>query len=85
MAYNEELAKRIRLALKLFPRSIFRDFQEKKMFGGLAFLYLGKMTVGIIKNDLMVIFFGKDGFDYINSIDKIEYEKHKCGNEIRRF
>ena len=24
------------------------------MFGGLAFLYRGKMTVGIIKNDLMV-------------------------------
>ncbi|MBT8179961.1 MAG: TfoX/Sxy family protein [Eudoraea sp.] len=54
MAYNEELAKRIRLALKLFPASIIKDFQEKKMFGGLAFLYRGKMTVGIIKNDLMV-------------------------------
>ena len=24
------------------------------MFGGLAFLYKGKMTVGIVKNDLMV-------------------------------
>lgn len=54
MAYNEELAKRIGLTLKLFPTSIFRDFQEKKMFGGLAFLYRGKMTVGIMKNDLMV-------------------------------
>jgi len=54
MAYDEELAKRIRLALKLFPTSTFEDFQEKKMFGGLAYLYQGKMTVGIIKNDLMV-------------------------------
>lgn len=54
MAYNEELASRIQLALKLFPKSTLEDFQEKKMFGGLAFLYKGKMTVGIIKNDLMV-------------------------------
>lgn len=54
MAYNEELSKRIRLAVKLFPASIYEDFHEKKMFGGLAFLYKGKMTVGIIKNNLMV-------------------------------
>jgi TfoX/Sxy family transcriptional regulator of competence genes len=54
MAYNEELASRTQLALKLFPKSTLKDFQEKKMFGGLAFLYKGKMTVGIIKNDLMV-------------------------------
>lgn len=54
MAYNEELANRVQLVLKLFPKSILEDFQEKKMFGGLAFLYKGKMTVGVIKNDLMV-------------------------------
>ena len=54
MPYNEELANRVQLALKLFPESIREDFQEKKMFGGLAFLFKGKMTVGIIKNDLMV-------------------------------
>jgi len=30
MAYNEELAKRIRLAVKLFPTPIYEDFQEKK-------------------------------------------------------
>ncbi|MGX1930542.1 TfoX/Sxy family protein [Flagellimonas sp. 2504JD4-2] len=50
MAYNEELAKRIRHATALFPE----DFAEKKMFGGVAFLYQGKMTVGPVKNDLMV-------------------------------
>lgn len=27
---------------------------EKRMFGGLAFLYKGKMSVGIIKDDLVV-------------------------------
>ena len=50
MAYNEQLANRIREQLKLFPE----DFTEKKMFGGLSFLYKGKMTVGIIKEELAV-------------------------------
>jgi TfoX/Sxy family transcriptional regulator of competence genes len=54
MAYNEELAGRIRMALNLFPPSVTENLEEKKMFGGLAFLYKGKMTVGIIKSDLMV-------------------------------
>lgn len=50
MAYNEYLAKRIRSAIAIFPEG----FIEKKMFGGLAFLFHGKMTVGVIKEDLMV-------------------------------
>ncbi|MEO9510690.1 MAG: TfoX/Sxy family protein [Flavobacteriaceae bacterium] len=50
MAYNEEIATRIRHAVALFPE----EFTEKKMFGGVAFLYKGKMTVGPVKNDLMV-------------------------------
>lgn len=50
MAYNEELVKRIKSTLELFPE----DFTSKKMFGGIAFLYKGKMTVGAINDDLMV-------------------------------
>lgn len=50
MAYNEELIKRIKAALRLFPEV----FEEKKMFGGIAYLYKGKMTVGAINEDLMV-------------------------------
>ena len=50
MAFNEALAKRIRDQLKLFPE----EFTEKKMFGGLSFLYKGKMTVGVMKDDLAV-------------------------------
>ncbi len=50
MAYNEYLAKRIKAALEIFPDT----FIEKRMFGGLAYLYKGKMTVGVINNDLMV-------------------------------
>ncbi|MBT8273356.1 MAG: TfoX/Sxy family protein [Bacteroidia bacterium] len=50
MAFDPDLAHRIREQLKLFPE----DFTEKKMFGGLSFLYKGKMTVGIIKDELAV-------------------------------
>lgn len=50
MAFNEQLANRIREQLKMYPE----DFIEKKMFGGLSFLYKGKMTVGIVKEDLAV-------------------------------
>ncbi|MBT8209474.1 MAG: TfoX/Sxy family protein [Eudoraea sp.] len=54
MSYSEPLADRIRQALPIFPGTISNAIQEKKMFGGLAFLYKGKMTVGVIKDDLMV-------------------------------
>ncbi len=50
MPYNETIAIRIREQLKLFKE----DFTEKKMFGGLTFLYQCKMTVGIVKEDLVV-------------------------------
>lgn len=47
MAYNGELADRIREMLKGDE-----NFTEKKMFGGLSFLYKKKMTVGIIEDSL---------------------------------
>lgn len=50
MSFSPEIAFRIRSLLKSFPE----DFEEKKMFGGLSFLYQGKMTVGIIKEELAV-------------------------------
>tara|TARA_R110002167_G_scaffold187802_2_gene389150 strand:- start:4120 stop:4470 length:351 start_codon:yes stop_codon:yes gene_type:complete len=54
MAYNKALEKRIVDALQHLPAEVTNEFTEKKMFGGIAFLYKGKMTVGIIKEDLMV-------------------------------
>ncbi|RED92662.1 TfoX/Sxy family protein [Marinoscillum furvescens] len=51
MAYDPELALRIR---DTFRSLATQDITEKKMFGGLAFLYRGKMTVGIIKDELVV-------------------------------
>lgn len=50
MPHNEHNAYRVREALRLFPEA----FTEKKMFGGVAYLYKGKMTVGVIQEDLMV-------------------------------
>ncbi|MBM4132565.1 MAG: TfoX/Sxy family protein [Nitrospira sp.] len=49
MAYDEQLANRVRTALK--GR---RAMVEKKMFGGLAYLSNGKMFAGILKSDLVV-------------------------------
>lgn len=50
MAYSEELAYRIAQSLILFKE----EFTHKKMFGGMAYLYKGKMTVGIIEDELCV-------------------------------
>jgi len=49
MAYDEGLAERIRGLLD--ERS---DVVEKQMFGGIAFMVRGHMSVGIVKDDLMV-------------------------------
>ena len=49
MAYDEHLAERMRGILAGAP-----GVDEKKMFGGVAFLKEGKMFCGIVKDDLMV-------------------------------
>jgi TfoX/Sxy family transcriptional regulator of competence genes len=49
MAYDEQLAARVRVILKGQ-----RGLVEKKMFGGLAYLSNGKMFAGILKKDLVV-------------------------------
>lgn len=53
MAYNEKLADRIREAL--FAKNILK-VEEKKMFGGLAFMIKGKMCVCASGDDLMCRF-----------------------------
>jgi TfoX/Sxy family transcriptional regulator of competence genes len=49
MAFNEELAQRLRILL-----ADQAHITEKKMFGGLSFLYKKKMSIGIITNHLAV-------------------------------
>jgi TfoX/Sxy family transcriptional regulator of competence genes len=48
MAYNEQLADRIREMLVDQPQ-----IEEKKMMGGVAFMVNDKMCVGVIKDDMM--------------------------------
>jgi hypothetical protein len=55
MAYDENLAERIRVVLKDRPA-----VTERKMFGGLAFLVAGNMACGILGEDLMLRL-GEDG------------------------
>lgn len=49
MAYDEELAERVRKLVKGQ-----KGLVEKKMFGGMAFLVGGNMSVGIHKDELIV-------------------------------
>jgi TfoX/Sxy family transcriptional regulator of competence genes len=48
MPYDENLAQRMRSALK------GQSFEERRMFGGLAFLVNGHMCCGIVGKDLVV-------------------------------
>lgn len=50
MAYSEEIARRIRNKLSDFQV----DFNEKKMFGGIAFMISDKMCVGVVKDRMML-------------------------------
>ena len=59
MAYDEELAGRVRAALAAQP-----DVEETKMFGGLSFMLAGQMCCGVLKDDL-VVRVGTDGFDQL--------------------
>jgi TfoX/Sxy family transcriptional regulator of competence genes len=57
VAYDEELADRVRDVLG--PRE---RVEERKMFGGLAFMVSGHMTVGVVNDELMARV-GPDGED----------------------
>lgn len=49
MAYDEELADRVRLLL-----AGEEGLSERKMFGGLAFMVNGNMACGIVRDELML-------------------------------
>ena len=57
MAYDETLAERVRDRLAALP-----GVTDKRMFGSLAFLTDGRLTVGVTGDDLMVRV-GPDGAD----------------------
>ena len=68
MAYDEKLAGRVR---EILGKS--KGITEKKMFGGLCFLYKGNMLGGVLKDDLIVKY------------DKAEHEKIISQKHVRPF
>ena len=63
MAYSESLAQQVReiLATELPPHVFEEEVGEKKMFGGLAFMVRGKMTVTVSSRsqELVMVRIGK--------------------------
>lgn len=51
MAFNELIADRVR---RLLVEMNVEEITEKKMFGGLSFLYHNKMAIGVVGTDLAV-------------------------------
>ncbi len=68
MAYDEALAGRARELI-----AELTDFDERKMFGGLAFMVNTHMACGIVKDDLMVRV-GKDNHDAAISAGAMEMD-----------
>ena len=64
MAYSQSLVQQIRkiLALKLPPQIFEEELEEKKLFGGLAFMIRGKivLTVSSRKDELVMVRIGKE-------------------------
>ncbi len=61
MAYDEELAERVRAAL-----GPVAGVTEIKMFGGLCFTVGGNMAVGVMGDDLMVRLSPEDGVEALS-------------------
>ena len=64
MAYSKSLAQQIRtiLATELPPHVFEEEVEEKKMFGGLAFMVRGKMTLTVSSRsqELVMVRIGKE-------------------------
>ena len=63
MAYDKSLAMRIRSLIEPMQMEIV----EKKMFGGITFLYKGKMTLGVVKDELCARYIESDHPEILES------------------
>ena len=78
MAYDEGLAERIRGVL-----ADQSGVSEKRMFGGIAFLVKGHMSVGIVQDKLMVRV-GPEGYDRVLQ-DRYAREMDFTGKPMKGF
>ena len=62
MAYNEDLANRVRVYLLETNQPI----EEKKMFGGLCFMVHAKMCIGVERDKLMLWLDPKEYDQYLD-------------------
>ncbi len=69
MAYSEKIADRIRASLKHLD-----NIEEKKMFGGLAFMINGKMCLAVGLNEVM--------FRIDHKIHEEEVKKEGCSTVV---
>ena len=67
MAYDEDLADRIRELI-----SADRDVEEKRMFGGLAFLIDGNMSVCVSSHGGLMVRVPRDETDKLLARDHVE-------------
>lgn len=77
MAYDEELADRIRDVLSAEP-----DVTERRMFGGLAFLVAGNMAVAAGSAGAMMVRVDRDRTDELLRIDGVAPQV-MSGREIK--
>lgn len=69
MAYDEKIAERLSNVF-----SEHKDVKEKKMFGGIAYMFKNHMCVGVI-NDLLMVRVGPEQYedtlseDYVRPMD----------------
>ncbi len=77
MAYNKDLEKRLDYAFGVFPKEVSKAISKKRMFGGLTYLFKGKMTVGIFNNDLMVRILDRkmDGILKMEAVRPMDFAK----------
>ena len=73
MAYNEALAKRIRVRLADLPK-----IEEQEIMGGLTFMYNGKMGIGMIADEMMCRI---DPDFHLSAIEQIGYRTMDFKND----
>jgi len=72
MAYNEQLADRIRVMLAAAGVNV----TEKKMFSGLSFLVDGKICVSVAKNNRVLLRLSPEDFNEAAETNGVEVMTH---------